>query len=225
MISKVSFGSAFKVTQANNNKDAFCAFRNFAYDKEIQNNVEVETSSTVSSPYMVQSCECTMYAPDSLDDEIERFCKYNGISYTKCWKQNSSDMTDKIAPDATGKMTVNIDSQELENLIKNQKSNFEQCKKYYDKYYRIYTDFVLKYSKKVPTATLSITPRNTSVNGFINNFEHPSEDQLTIDFKEDMLCDYCQFMYFAFKESGMKYIPMYMDNDTYYIAQALGLTE
>ena len=84
MISKISFGSTYKVSSKGNDFNSFLDYKNFAFDKTLENKGYLEQKDRLESKYPYEYVvDTTFVAPNSLDDSIEMFCANKGIKYTK----------------------------------------------------------------------------------------------------------------------------------------------
>lgn len=84
MISRVSFGSSYKVTTNYNEKRAFDKFQKFAITHSKGNDVSInfyDYQSAENPLKMVENIVLTV--PDTIDNEVELFCNRKGISYKK----------------------------------------------------------------------------------------------------------------------------------------------
>ena len=119
MISKISFGSTFKISSSNNDFKKFQDFKSFALEKRVSNGIFVETKDKMENKYPYNyTVDCTIVTPNYMDNEIETYCTNNGIQYTK----RSPLMTPEAlslrvadAPQGTIKATVN--TEKLEKII------------------------------------------------------------------------------------------------------------
>ncbi len=233
MITPITFTSTYSASSKQNGYSKFSSFYDYALEKEASNNVDVlyDTLQDDSYPYSTYE-DCTIIAPGLLDYDIELYCMYNGINYKKFIDEEllSPDNIDNRIEDAKAGMRIAyINSDKLEKLIKKQDSNFEHCKKDYDKYYNERTEVMIRSGKQIPATTLYITPSHSNVEDtlqYIDNFgaESLNSQQLLIDFAQRTdYPDHC--IYFALKDLGMKNIPVYMNKNTYKSAQALDVLE
>ncbi len=233
MISPISFGGTYIASSKNNGYSKYSNFRDYAIEKEITNGVDIAYKSEPDEDYQFAVNEyCTIVAPDSLDSEIELFCKYNGINYKKMTNEELLDpfgIENRIEGPKTGMRIAKVNAKKLNKLIKNQTTNLDHCKEDYNKYYRNKVDFMIKSGQSIPVTTLSITPSTgymDDVLEYIDKFgaENLNKDQLFVDFiqrTDDP--DHC--VYFALSKLGMKDIPIYIDGGSFKIARALGILE
>lgn len=84
MINRVSFGSSYKVTTSYNEKRNFDKFEKFSVKHSRGNDVTLNAYDyqSVENPLkMVENLVLTV--PDTMDSEVELFCKRSGICYKK----------------------------------------------------------------------------------------------------------------------------------------------
>ena len=220
MVSNISFGSTFKVSNKNNSFEKFSKFQNYASTKKAYNEAQVVMRDKLDPILQKYSATVTMVVSDSVDNEIEHYCSYNGIQFTK--KENNEllnhdEIKKRISEPKTGMYLVQVNSSRLENLAKNHDSNLQHCKNNYDKYYNEKIDFMIKSGDDIPVTTLYLaTPDIADKVNDSNN--------LFIDFnKETDMPDHCT--YFGLKEAGMETIPMYVNDETLALGGELGLFE
>lgn len=172
-----------------------------------------------------------LIAPNCADNEIEAYCKHNGINYTKHDTKdllNPSSIKSRIAPPKKGMHLVYVDSEKLETLSYRQNSNLDHCKNVYDDYYKYHTEMMLRKDDNIPVSTLYIIP-NGSDEDFIKYVDCWGPDLLNSNqiyiglAQSDDEPDHC--MYFAMKELGMKKIPVYVNQATRTLCEKLGLLE
>ena len=230
MVSNISFGSTYKVSTMPNGYDKFWDFQKFALNKEMQTGTQVRFNDKYDSKTKQYSASYTMVVPDSMDDEIETFCANRGIQFKKL---NTQEIMQKgavllrISDAPKGMRKVKIDAVKLFELAKNQQNNFNYCEKDYYNYYMDNVDFMLKSGEEIPATTLLIHPSGSSIDDtldYINIYgaDGLNDNQLFVDFNQRTdNPDHCVF--FALKNLGIKEVPMYVDNDTYKLANALGI--
>lgn len=236
MISPVSFGSTYKIVTSS--KDSIK--QQLGHDKiarfceDIQIPYSETTTTSVSKPFgeTRYQINTTMVANDREDKSIEAFFAANGINFRKYAIQslmNPKVIESRVQPAPSGFKLAKINADKLEKFLLNQKdNNFNHCKSDYKKYYCDELDFMLKSGDDIPAATLYITPwgnKNSAID-YINRWgsENLNEDTMGINLAQRTDSpDHC--MYFAMKNAGMNSIPVYMDNDSYELAQAMGLCE
>lgn len=231
-ISKISFGSTYKVNNQENGCDNFSAFQQFALNNEKNKNIFVKMQDSIKSKYPYNyNAELTMIVPDSMDNMVEAFCANRGIKFSKLSDDTLTSLNNISArikkPSPYMKM-VFVNPEKLEQIARGQDSNFEHCKKDFDKYYQDQINFMLKSGDEIPASTLHITSVSSQEDllDYIKRYgaDKLNSQQLIMDFSQKTDDpDHC--MYFAFKDLGMNKIPVYVDKDTYQIADALGILD
>ena len=220
----VSFGSTYKINHSFNLNNAVSL--GDLIDKCEQDKI----------PYNLQygrnSIMTTIAAADSQDKDVETMCARLGINYKKY--STDSLMTPqaimcRVAQPPKGMQMVKIDADKLEKLIASQHdNNIGHCEKDYKKYYLSDTDFMLKSGDEIPASTLYINPEMGKDNmlEYIKRFgkERINPDSIYINFSQRTdKPDHCVF--FAMKDRGMTEIPVYMNQDSYEVANALGIVK
>ncbi len=227
----VSFGSTYKVSNQNNKN--FVGFQQLCVDKRMNEGVAVDFKDSMSSkPPYNYSVTYTMVAPDDMDNEIETYCANNGIQFTKLTNKellSPSRIDSSIAAPEKDYKLVKINAKKVEELAKTQETNLEHCEKDYKQYYDKQVDFMLKSGNDIQTSTLYINPNGSQVEDtldYISKYgaDNLNKDQIIIDFAQRTSDpDHCVF--FALKDAGFENIPVYVNDDTYKLANALGLIE
>lgn len=231
MISKISFGSTYKVSSKDNDFNSFLDYKNFAFDKTLENKGYLEQKDRLESKYPYEYVvDTTFVAPNSLDDSIEMFCANKGIKYTKFSPSMTPEGIAYRIDAPTGwmqKSRVNVAG--LEKLLQRQSSNIDCCEEDYNDYFKKDVDIMLKKGDKLPATTFVI--RNQSGAGttedavnYIKRFgaDRLNDNQLFIGFDQRTDDpDHCVF--FALRDLGMQDIPVYVDADTQKIGVALGI--
>ena len=221
MGSNISFGSTFKVFNDNNNYEKLAKFQNYSDGKKAYDEAQVSFRDKIESNSQNKySAVITMVVPDSVDSEVEHYCTYHGIEFTKKENReilNHEEIKKRIDNPKEGMHLVEVNSSKLENLAKTHDSNLEHCKNCYDKYYNEKVDFMIKSGDSIPATSLYlVTPDITSSVKDSNN--------LFIDFNQETdMPDHC--MYFGLKDAGMETIPMYVNDETLALGSELGLFE
>lgn len=229
MVSKISFGSTFKISSSNNSANNYAKFKAFAANLYATDRVYVECKDKMESRYPYEyKMDCTVVAPNYFDDKIERYCANNGIKYSKLSPSMEPNALKARIEDAPkNKIKVNINAEKLEHLIKNQQTNIYHCKRDYTRYYHDKIHVMLKKGEKFPTSTLYISADNPdSAVSYIKKFgaDLLNDNQLFIGFTQRTLQpEHC--VYFALRNSGMKNVPVYVDATTHKIGEALGIFE
>ncbi len=236
MVSNISFTSTYRVSNQNNGYDRFSSFQDFALEKETEKGVGVEFrdkfETTDSYGYGTYSAQYTLVAPDSMDDEIEQYCLYNNIRYTKITNSellDSESIQRRIQEPKEGMTLAKVNADKLKKLLYDQYSNIEHCKSDYKKYYKESVDFMLRSGEEIPAPTISIIPDSSNVDDAVNyikkygsNLIEPGLLFVSLDQRTDKP-NHC--VYFAMQDLGMENIPVYMDANSYKIANALGIIE
>ena len=232
MISNISFGSTYIVSNRNNSFEAFSNFQQYALDKEMEDGVHVRFHDHMKNrPPYTYTAEYTMVAPDSMDYEIEKYCAYRNIEYKKL-SDNLMDIRaiqKRIAYPEKGMRKTNVNVEKLEKLVEKQDSNMKHCQKDYYTCYNDSVDYMLKSGERFPATTLLIQPISStkeSVMEYIEAFgaQNMLDNQVFVDFlQQTSEPDHC--VYFALRDMGVKNIPVYVDYDTYELGNAIGLFE
>ena len=231
MVSNISFGSAYKVSSRQNGFDKFWDFQKFAGEKELKNNVQTSFEDSFMVKIKQYDAIQTILVPDSMDNEIEMFCANRGIQFKKI---NTKEVMQpeavlgRIKEAPKGMRKVKVDVKKLFELSKNQHQNIAHCEKdYYTAYYDK-VDFMLKTKDEIPATTLWISPYAASVDSTIDYIERYgveglNKEQLFVEFNQADydVPDHC--MFFALKNMGIKEVPVYVNKETYRLANALGI--
>lgn len=236
MISPVSFGSTYKISAKSsddvkqqlgyNRLSKFCEENKLPYQETF--------SYSAIKPFGTPkyNATTTIVALNCDDNNIENFCAANGIKFHKI---NSGSLMQpeaiesRIADAPEGYRLAKINHAKLSELLKTQgNNNFQHCESDYNKFYRDQLDFMLKSEEEIPAATLYITPWSSKEDAldYISKWgsENLNDNSVNIDLSQRTNApDHC--MYFAMKDAGMTSIPVYVDNDTYELGQAMGLIE
>ncbi len=236
MISNISFGSTYKVSNKLNTSDAFSQFESLAMEIGPKQGVKIKCDDEyIAKDGHTGSIKdfktiYTIVAPDVLDDEIETYCANFGISYSKFETNDilkAKKIKSRIIAPQKGMKKVYINYKKLEELAQNQQSNIDNCKDDYYIHYYSKIDYMLKSADKIPAASLYITPIESDINDTLDCIEKFGADelddkQLRIDFRQETNDpDHC--MCFAMSDLGIRNIPVYMNEDTYKLANALGI--
>ena len=236
MVSPISFTSTYKVNNYNRDFGAFSEFQHYAYEKEnVNENVNTVLKDKIIEKYnsdgykFEYKAELTLDVPDYMDSDVETFCANNGIEYKKYSYNDTerlSKMYTKIEPAPQGYQTVYIDVEKLDELLKNQDSNYEHCRNNYDEYFSKNIDLMIKCDDKIPASTLAIySPSgNNELRNYVKLFdtENLNENQVAIYFvQQSDNPDHC--IYFAFKDLGAEKIPVYVNKDSYEAGKILKL--
>lgn len=226
----VSFGSTYKINAGadirNNGKLVdFCSDNNLDYSTK----VESKRGYLSSKPSV--KINTTIIAPDQKDNILETYLANQGIKFKKLDTKellSKSKVESRIEKPVQDRKLVKINAQKLEKLARNQDQNIDYCEDNYEKYYKDSVDLMIKSGDKIPATSLFITPLGESTEDtvkYIKNFgaDRLNDSQLSFWFNQE--CpdspDHC--MFFGMKDLGMNSIPVYVDNDTYKIADALGI--
>ncbi len=227
MISKISFGSKYRVDSNNNSRANFNKFQKYTLSNALKPNtkIKIETEQDDRHPEN-NNGTCILSVPCHADKEVESYCEANGIKFTK---QPSESIIHRIEKPEGGKRLIRVDANKLERLIRRQESNIDYCKKTYEKYYEDEADKMIRGGEHFPATTLYLKYINDS--GSIEDFKDYiskygknglSRGSLIVDFVQKTTePDHC--VYFALRNAGIRNIPVYVNNETYEIGHALGL--
>ena len=231
MISPISFGSTYKLQPINDEAKSKGYQQTMAYcqKNQISSKEEYIHQYNKQSGQYYFALTSTIVAPDDKDAKIEKILNNYGINF---YKLDTKELTkplkieSRIAPPQNGYKIAKINSEKLNEYLKEQDGNFEHCEKDYKKYYKEDVNFMLKSGDMVIAPTLYITPSGDKesfieyVNIFGANHLNPNTVFFDLDQRTDNP-DHC--MYFAMKDAGMKDIPVYLNKDSYDVAKTLGL--
>jgi hypothetical protein len=234
MLTPVSFGSIYRINtnEKSNPNQQFFSQEVGKYCEERR--IPYTEISQYESNYPIRqqkfTTKTTIFAPDKKDNDLEIYLAAHGIKFVKHTQEEvfkPSSVISRVERAPEDYRTVIIDSEKLENvLICQEDNNFYSTKSLYKKGDRKEALSMLKSLNKFPASTLHITtwynPEETREkikssgkvqnDSIVFNFEKTTE-------KPDNL------MYFAMKEAGLKDIPVYMDDESYKTAQALGIVK
>lgn len=231
MTSSISFKGTYVVD--NQNPRSFAKFSSFALDKEKEYGVKTILKDKVTSNgkfgNINYKAKQILIVPDRMDTDVETFCANKGISYKKLSTKdllNPDLIAGRIKNPPEGYKRVDVDSEKLKKLIKNQANNLDHCKKDYNKYYKDATDTMLKKGDAITASTFRIysTSGNEDLKRFVERYgaKNLNDNQIIVDFNQKTdEPDHC--MYFALKDLGMKKIPVYVDERTYEAGKILEL--
>lgn len=230
-MNSVSFGSTYKIS---NNKYPqqtgpvmdFCEKNGLEYCSKTE--VSEVKKNNFGVPKFKSST--TIIAPDSKDSIVEAFLANKGIKFNKLDTKellSKSKIQSRIEDAPKDMRLVNVDAKKLEEIIRNQDTNIGYCETTYNKYYKDSVNLMMKSGDKLPATTLYINPTGESTDDaveYVKKFgkDRLNENQLSFMFTQ-RTDDPDQCMYFGMKDLGMDKIPMYVNKDTYKIADALGL--
>ena len=230
MISNIKFGSTYKINSKDNNDRNFeklWKIQNFASKHNIGNGQIKFNDGSYKTGF------CTIIAQDKDDSLIETFCANNGIVFKKLSTSallKPEAIIRRIAPAPNGKQIIMINIDKLNQLQKNQQSNIGHCRHDYDEYYHDVVESMLRSGDPITTTTMYIKNKNGNNSQelieYINKYgiDGLNKQQITIDFNQETDDpDHC--VYFGLRNKKMKEIPVYVDSETYNIAQALGLAK
>jgi len=233
MISPISFTGTYKVTNKDNFSHEYLQFRSYAVDISDKEGVKIGCNDAVESSYPYRYTSNTIVvAPDKMDKNIETFCRTHGIKYTKAETQKlmqpvAIEKRIKKAPRGMELVRVNVDA--LEEIIQEQNTNLNHCEKMYNQYFKNDVDFMLKNGAPIQPSSLYITPANGRVSDTVDYIEHFGADELN---KKQLFIDFNQATdqpdqctYFALRDLGMDNVPVYVNQDTLAIGNALGIFE
>ena len=230
-MSNISFGSTYIVSTKNNSFNTFSKFQNYALNKEMLDDVYVNLDDSLSPYYPYDyTAQYTMVVPDEMDNEIERYCSYMGIEFSKLNSEdllNQNAIARRIAQPQRGMIKIRVNAEKLEELIKEQYSNVQHCEKDYYNYFNDNVDYMLKSGAEIPATTLSIRPVSSSNDDlikYINRFgvENLNSEQIFVDFNQETdNPDHC--VYFALRDLGFENVPVYVDSETLQLGEKLGI--
>lgn len=198
-------------------------------EKSIPSSVAGYSSMINSIPYYHKRHGLNVVAPYSKTGLLEAFCAQKGIKFNKSEgaEVDVKKVLSKIKKPKGNMMLAFVNSKKLEEIADFQFSNIEDCK--YD-YVNNYADIVSKMlvnEDEIPATTLCLLPSSSSkkdLTDYIANFgpKNLQDRQLIAEFEQRTYKpDHC--VYFALKNLGMKYIPVYVDYDSYDIGVELGI--
>lgn len=231
MISPVSFGSTYKLQPINDDAKAkgYQQVMSYCDKNHISNKEEYTHQYNKQSGLYYFALTSTIVAPDNKDEKIEKILNNYGINF---YKLDSKEITkplkieSRIAPPQEGYKLAKVNSERISEYLKEQNGNFEHCEKDYNKFYKEDTDFMLKSGDVIIAPTLYITPSDNkdALTEYVNVFGSDNLNPGAVFFDLGQRSDYPDHcMYFAFKDAGMKNIPVYLDKDSYDVAKVLGL--
>ncbi len=252
MINSVSFGSTYRAyitkQDAENGRYGFSQLTKYLDKNNIQYNeslIEPSLAPTPFNPYKTNDysqyipsindfavSKNTITALDAEDTGIETILANLGIKFEKIstkniLKPNAIRHRIKLAP--KGYFLADVNIQKLEELVKNQDTNFEHCKYDYDNYFKEQTDFILRSGDEITPQTLLIryldndsTPE--SLKKYIERFGKDKLNPNSISIWQEQR-DINYNAYYGLKDLGFKRIPVYLDKDSYKNAQALGILD
>ena len=225
MVSKVSFGSTYKVQyNSADKKSDFEKFQAFGDYPHTEGSIMTIKDKFTGYNY---SAERMLIVPDEQDKDVEAYCKRYGIEFTKRTNDellNPQNIRYRIEEPRKGYIQVDLDVDKFEEVLgRASDSNVKHCEEDYKKYFKKETDFVLKSGKPFPTSTLFIDSNIYSgFDRFVDLYGaknvHPRIDfaQVSPDYHDHA-------MYFALKDLGMKKIPVYVNENSYNVGHKLGL--
>ena len=226
MFSSVSFGSTYKISSLNNRPFEYNKFHLFALKQCDVTKTDIHRDTYNFEPIST----CTVVVPNEKDCDVEEYCQRSGIKYTKHTFNdllNPANITKRIKQPKDNKIIAYADIDKLEQFAANQDSNLRACEKDYYEKYMDSVDYIIKSGDEIPATTLCITPKNNfnreNAISFIKNYGTSKLPCMAeMDFlQETDTPSHC--MITAFKNLGMRNIPLYVDKNTYQIGQILGL--
>jgi len=230
-MNSVSFGSTYKIDTT----------KNFQHQGDIidfcdKNNVDYGIKTEAQERFNgfrynnTSKTTATILAPDSKDGLIEAYLANKGIKFDKL---NTADLMKKSSinsriqnPPKYMKL-VEVNTEKLEELLSNQDTNIEHCKKDYDNYYKDSVENLIKSGDKLSATSLHIIPTGESAEDTVNyvktfGADRLNDGQLSIIFNQRTDDpDHC--MYFGLKDLGFDKVPVYVDKETFEIGKALEL--
>ena len=233
MISKISFKSTYIARLSVIGLDKLRRFRSFALMNSLNRNTfsVLAGESDLKFPFKFSS-DCFLIVPNANDNQVEDFCRKRKIPVDKLSTEDlsvSKKILDKIEPPEHGKQIVFVNFKKLEKLAKKQCSNFAFCER---KYNEMPNKNYLFSSSNIPfkTSTLHIKPTR-AYKSYDELLEFLSTKKDSKNIEDETLFVYLSLesenqnhcVYFALRDLGLKYIPIYVDEDTYKIGHALKL--
>ena len=223
MISKISFGSTYKVkytsTDSSENFDKFQAFSDYQY----KNNAHMILKDEFKN--YTYFAERTLVVPDSDDVNVEEYCKNNGIKFTKYTNDellNKQNVRNRVKEAPKGYVTVDLDVKKFEEVLKEAKhSNVEGCEEDYNKYFKPEMELLLKRGDEFPTSALFLDSNLSDMERFVKLYGAKNL-RPSIDFAQ-IGSSHNHCMYFALRDLGMKKVPVYVNEKSYNVGKNLGL--
>lgn len=204
----------------------FCEKNDLEYVSKIE--VVKPAKSYFDDP--IYSVKTSIIAPDTKDNLVEAYLANKGVKFKKI---DTKDLLDKskiesrIKEPPKNMRLVKVDIEKLDKILNNQSNNIEYCGSDYDNYYKDSVDLMIKSGDKIPATTLYINATGESTDDtvdYIKKFgaDRLNDDQLVLMFTQRTDDpDHC--MFFGMKDLGMDKVPVYVNNDTYKIGNALGI--
>ncbi|MBQ9246148.1 hypothetical protein IJ182_07775 [bacterium] len=218
MITPISFGSTYKVASGStfplkqqlsyDELKRYCDNKWYTYNEKTTYNLKQQYGV---STYKVDS---TIVIPDKEDIALETFCANKGISFNKFERSQimkPEQISSRIQPAPFGYKKAIIDADKLTDALATvQNIDYKTTQKRYETKGKKENDYMLNSADPIPASTLKIIK------------PEDNKDSVKIEFVQQTEApDDC--MYFAMKDAGMKDIPVYMDNNSYKIANKLGI--
>jgi hypothetical protein len=225
MISNISFSGVYKIKSTENDACDFLKFQNFATQKQDNGEAKLKIENDVKHKYpYTYTSQITMQIPDFNDDEFEAYLTNNGIKFKKI-VQNTDEIIEKlkskVADPPENYKKVYVNHKKLENLIENQETNIEACEINYNDYSHQNGDIVLSPHKTIPATKMNIYAYGMKLDDIKKlDKNNLPQNNFLIDFSQE---DSDYFTYFMFRNAGMENVPIYVNNETYEIANALGI--
>lgn len=228
----VSFGSTYKINSGSDFRSQSKVV-DFCMDNNIDYGIKHERTKQYDGRRVKNSLNLstTIDAPDKKDKMIEAFLANQGIKFKKINPKetmNPEKMLSRLK-DAPENMEIAFVSPEkLKKVIVNQDSNIPHCKSDYQKYYRPDINSAIKGGDEIPATSLVIVSLNElpdEMVDYIDTFgaDNLNKGQLSVFFNQSRGSLPNQCMYFGMEDLGMDKIPVYVDEDTHKIGEALGL--
>ncbi|MCR5265381.1 MAG: hypothetical protein K6E29_02155 [Cyanobacteria bacterium RUI128] len=228
-MNSVSFGSTYKINN-NNYPQHTGPIMDFCDKNDLEYCSKTEVSEIKKHSIPKYKASTTIIAPDSKDSLVETFLANKGIKFNKLDTKellNKSKIQARVESAPKDMKLVTVDAKKLEELIYNQDTNIGYCENTYKNYYKDGVNLMIRSGDKLPATTLYITPTGESTDDAVNYIKRFGKDRLNEDQLSFMFTqrtdDPDQCMYFGMKDLGMDKVPMYVNKDTYKIADALGL--
>lgn len=230
MIPSISFGSTYKVNNIVNNKENFEKFETFAFRQRVNHGAESKTKKHTASefPY-IPSSECTLAIHDRYDYIVDSYLENRGIKFKKMPTEdvlNPQTICSRTKKPKKGMFQVPINTDRLKRLCDLNFSNYSLSERDYYDYYESDVEFMLRSGDEYPATTIHIKGKQSTekelenIKKFGPYLLEPGHFYIELTKKAD---DYDHLVLFALRDMGVKNVPVYVDKDTYKIADALGI--
>ena len=231
-MNSVSFGSTFKIKDNNQNYVSERKMTDFCEKNDLEYVSKIEVVKPAKSYFdePIYDIKTSIIAPDTKDSLVEAYLANKGIKFKKIYTKDlldKSKIESRIKEPPKNMKLVKVDVEKLDKILQNQSNNIEHSGSDYDNYYKDSVDLIIKSGDKIPATTLHINATGESTDDtvdYINKFgaDRLNDDQLVLMFTQRTDDpDHC--MFFGMKDLGMDKVPVYVNNDTYKIGNALGI--